>query len=370
MDRANFGCGWSDLDGNIVFANKALCHLLGAPQDDVVGTNMKDYYPAEVRDQLVDIILPEVLEKGEWEGELEIVSIKGPVNYCIQKIFLVMEDDKPKYFANAITDITEHKKYEDLLHTDKLTSLGTLVAGVAHEINNANTFVKLGGPGIGKVWKSICPIVKKHCEENDIKKIGNLETSNMENYVGKLISGIEEGADRIQALVTELKNFARKEKPDFRKFVDVNDVVQAAVLLVGSKIKRATYNFSEDYAEDVPHIRGSRQQIEQVVVNLLVNSCEAMEDPKKNLMVATEFDEKNHRVLIKVTDEGGGIPPEILDHITDSFFTTKVETGGTGLGLAISSRIVSDHGGELLFDSQLNKGTIATMSLPVEKSNE
>lgn len=365
MNRANFGCCFADLDGKIVFVNHALCRLLEISEDDVIGTNLRNYYPPSLRDELIGLILPEVLEKGEWEGDLELLSREGKTNYCIQNIFLVMEEGTPKYFASTITDITERRKYEDLLHTDKLTSLGTLVAGVAHEVNNANTFIKLGGPAIGKVWKSVCPFVIEYCKENCIEKVGNLDVSSMENYVGKLIRGLEEGADRIQVLVTELKDFARKEKPDLTQSIDVNNVVRAAVLLVGSKLRRATHNFSEEYAGNIPTVRGSRQQIEQVVVNLLVNSCEAMQDPRKCLSISTEFDEKNSNVLIRVSDEGGGIPQEILAHITDAFFTTKMENGGTGLGLAISSRIVADHGGKLIFDSRPGKGTTATIILPV-----
>ena len=111
-------------------------------------------------------------------------------------------------------------------------------------------------------------------------------------------------------------------------------------------------------------MRGNAQRIEQVVVNLLLNACEALPDPERAVRVATEHDRDAGVVRIAVRDEGVGIPPEHLARLTDPFFTTKRDQGGTGLGLSVSAAIVKEHGGTLEFRSPPGAGTTVVLSLP------
>ena len=102
----------------------------------------------------------------------------------------------------------------------------------------------------------------------------------------------------------------------------------------------------------------------QVIVNLILNSCQALDGPTKGIFVSTAYDRERNSVLVQVHDEGVGIPPEHIPRLTDPFFTTKRDTGGTGLGLAISAEIIKDHGGTMLFDSPAGKGTTVKVILP------
>ena len=111
-------------------------------------------------------------------------------------------------------------------------------------------------------------------------------------------------------------------------------------------------------------IKGNAQRIEQVVVNLLVNACQALTDPDQAIRVATVFDQGADEVVIMVSDQGQGIPAELRSRIKDPFFTTKRDQGGTGLGLAISERIVQDHGGHLDLKLGTPRGTVAQIAIP------
>jgi polar amino acid transport system substrate-binding protein len=134
-------------------------------------------------------------------------------------------------------------------------------------------------------------------------------------------------------------------------------------------IMKSTNHFSIEYEENLPVLRGNFQRFEQVIINLIQNACQALSDTQKGIFASTSYDEKRRSIVVKVEDQGLGIQPEILSHITDPFYTTKSDSGCLGLGLSISSRIVKEHGGTLTFTSELGKGTKAEIVLPVFQDN-
>jgi len=115
-------------------------------------------------------------------------------------------------------------------------------------------------------------------------------------------------------------------------------------------------------------VRGNYQRLEQVIVNLLQNSAQAIEDPNQSITVMTESSAEQHTVTIRVSDTGKGIPAELLSRLTDPFFTTRRGEGGTGLGLSVSSSILEEHGGALEFDSEPGRGTTVTVTLPATET--
>jgi polar amino acid transport system substrate-binding protein len=140
------------------------------------------------------------------------------------------------------------------------------------------------------------------------------------------------------------------------------------VRLVDTTLRQATKRLSLNYAVQLPGIRGNAQRIEQVVVNLLLNACQALDDSDRRIVVTTSCSDQC-QVLLTVEDEGRGISPEHLPQLMDPFFTTKRESGGTGLGLWVSAGIVQEHGGTLTFAPAANRGTIVTLALPAAKEN-
>ena len=260
------------------------------------------------------------------------------------------------------------KHQERLFQAAKMVSLGTLVSGVAHEINNPSTFIMSNAPILQKVWRSIQPLLDELCEQQGDFPIGNLSYMEMRDNIPILLSGILEGAQRIKRIVSELTDFARQKPPELTEWVDINVVVRNALTLLANMSKNKTDHFSVEYGKGIPTFRGSSQRIEQVVINLVVNGCQALRSRNEGITVSTSYDSAAGHILLVVRDEGIGIREEDLPRICDPFFTTKRDLSGTGLGLSISSRIIDDHGGTITFHSIRGKGTTVTVVLP-EKSD-
>jgi len=262
-------------------------------------------------------------------------------------------------------DITEKiRSKEQMFQAAKMVSLGTLVSGVAHEINNPITSIMLNSPILQRIWNSISPVLDKNCREHGDIMIGNTSYSQLRDRVPVLLSDINEGTKRVKNIVDELKNFAQHRPSELSDDVDINDVVEKAVGLVSNLIKKATNQFRAQYAMDIPRFKGNTQHIEQIVINLIINACEALPDKDHAVAVSTDYDQKLNKVVLTVTDQGEGILPEVFNQISDPFFTTKRDMGGTGLGLTISSKIIEDHGGTIDFDSSPGKGTTVTVMVP------
>ncbi len=273
----------------------------------------------------------------------------------------------------CVTDITERKLKEEetnamqlkLIHTNKMTSLGTLVSGVVHEINNPNSFIMSNAQLLSGIWKDAVNILEKQYTESGDFTLGGLQFSELRGLVPKLIGGVQEGSVRIKNIVDNLKNFTKPEKADLNGMIDISSVLYTSRFILHNQIKNYTDNFTVSCEDNIPFARGSSRQIEQVVINLIMNALQALPDKMCGVRVSAFFDKKLNYVTIRVKDEGIGIPEDIFGRITEPFFTTKIDAGGTGLGLSISYSIVKEHSGLMEFESEPGRGTTAYIKLPV-----
>ena len=255
-------------------------------------------------------------------------------------------------------------RQRQLIQADKMTSLGILVSGVAHEVNNPTGLILLNLPHLQKAWDDAEPVLEEHYRQAGDFRLGWLQYSRMREEIPQMLTEMQEGARRIKRIVEDLKDFARRDDADLSAAVDLNAVVAAALRLVDNSIRKATRHFSVEYGAELPRFPGNHQRIEQVVVNLVLNACQALPDSERGITLRTWHDAGQQAVLLEVRDEGEGIAPEQLPHLTDPFFTTKRETGGTGLGLSVSAGIVKEHGGSLAFCSAVGAGMTVTLTLP------
>jgi signal transduction histidine kinase len=246
-----------------------------------------------------------------------------------------------------------------------MASLGVLVSGVAHEINNPNSFISMNAPVLKRVWKALLPILETHYQKEGELDTGGISFPELRQLIPEILTGMEEGAKRIDKIVTSLKDFARKEPVELEDDVDISRVTASSLTLLNNLIRKSTDKFSVIYGPDIPTFRGNFQQIEQVVVNLLINACQSLPDSSKGVSVSTAYEPETKNVVLIIRDEGSGIPENIKQHIYDPFFTTKRDTGGTGLGLAISANIIQAHNGTITVDSTPNKGTVFKVTIPV-----
>lgn len=243
-------------------------------------------------------------------------------------------------------------RQQQLLEAGKLVTLGTLVSGVAHEINNPNGYIML----------SASLALKKLGHDEPAARSPASSAGSGAGFLVEILTNIHRSSQRIDSIVRRLKDYYRKDQARAKAPVDVNEVVENAIQILDAKIRNATRNFRFQRGEDVPQVLGNFQELEQVMINLIENACQALRDPDGEVEVRTvRLDEKG--VQFQVRDTGGGIPKDYLERITDPFFTTKRESGGTGLGLSLALSIVTDHGGTLGFESKPGEGTLATVTI-------
>jgi PAS domain S-box-containing protein len=278
-------------------------------------------------------------------------------------------------YDGLIKDITELKlaeelnalKQKELIQADKMVALGTMVSGIAHEINNPNNFIILNIVFIQKVLADIEPILDEYFRDQGDLLVGGIPYEKAKEKIARSLKGTLEGAQRIQKITRSLTDFARKDPGELNNDVDIISVAEISITITENLIKKSTDNFRVIYGEDLPIIRGNKQQLEQVVINLITNACQSLSDKKKKITISIFAHPEKNKLVIQITDEGIGIDEENLKYIFDPFFTTKRNSGGTGLGLYISYNIIKSHGGELSIKSEKGKGTTCEIVLPLKK---
>ena len=274
--------------------------------------------------------------------------------------------------VGAVQDVTDRVEAEtkmaqqrqQLIQADRLKSLGTLVAGVGHEINNPNNFILLNAPLLSKILEDAMPALEAYYREHGDYSMGGLDFTEVRDAIPKLLEGIANGSHRIKRIVQKLTNFVRDKQDAANSKVCINDIVMSALGLTGNLTRRATKYFHVNLAQPLPRVVGNPHELEQVVINLITNACQSLPHTERAIWVFTGHDREAGQVTVSVVDEGEGIAEDNLGKIFDPFYTTKREAGGTGLGLSVSWEIMARHRGTLKYDSQKGKGTKALMALP------
>lgn len=265
------------------------------------------------------------------------------------------------------SDITEKQNLRlENEKSSRLAAIGELAAGVAHEINNPNSVIQLNLKTVQSVIGETCNILETYRQEVGDFELGGMPFSVLRQELPQLVADALECSGRISRIVEDLKDFSRQGEPGEIELVELNDVVQTAARLVNASIQKATNRFELHFAPALPPVRGSFQRLEQVVVNLILNACQALTATDQAISLTTCHCPASCQVRLTVRDEGAGIRPQDLPLITEPFFTTRRRSGGTGLGLSVSQRIVEDHGGTLQFTTSPETGTLVTLSLPVQ----
>ncbi len=298
-------------------------------------------------------------------GETAEAIIRTPDSRILEtKSFpLKNADQQITHVIMLVIDVTEKNRLQqEAIFAGRLASLGELAAGIAHEINNPNGLILLNIDLLRKVCHDTAPILQDHYQQHGDFILSGIPYSEMMQELPHLFSETIDSANRIRRIVEDLKDFTRAESPELEQLVDINEAAQAAERLVRSSIKPSQLVCS--YESDIPHFMGNEQRIEQVIINLLVNACQALTNKQQRVFLKTWYRQVNNTVVLQVRDEGCGISSEHLKRLSEPFFTTKRKNGGTGLGLSVSARIIKDHGGSLSFISKPGQGTTAILFLP------
>ena len=250
---------------------------------------------------------------------------------------------------------------------DKLISLSALVAGVIHEINNPNHFIALNVSLLKRVFHDALQVLDAHAQENPELTLASLPYAEMRMEVPRMLEQILIGTDRIRHIVAELRTYVNTDSPGPLRAVAVNDIVSSAVTLLEGRIRRATDDFTQDLAADLPMIFGDAPRLVQVVVNMLLNALEALTDRSQKVEVQTRHLPEQDCVEILVRDDRPLKVHEKPDGAPAPHFTTALGSDRPGLGLAVAERILADHKAELVLSTAPTRGTTACVRIPVAR---
>ena len=305
-------------------------HALGQKAADVFGDEIVQLVDLAIdQDDLIDY---KEIRKSRRDGSQLTLGITSS--------WLRDHQDNRIGVIFIVRDLTEGKRTEELIRRmDRLTSIGQLSAGIAHEIRNPLASISLNVQMLAK------------------KLPLGLAAKNM-------VSDTLEGIDRIKSLVKGMLNFARPSTPALKRD-SIARVLRNSISLLDSQLRKKRIEVKLDLAEDLPEVVFDEHQIQQVLVNLLLNGLEAMSDGGSIKIKSTigKDHKKRRQLALHITDTGGGIPPFNLSKIFDPFFTTKPE--GTGLGLSIVHKILEQHHAAIDVVSEENRGTTFILSFPI-----
>jgi signal transduction histidine kinase len=253
---------------------------------------------------------------------------------------------------------------QQLQQAQKMETLGTLVAGVAHEINNPINLIMYNLPLIQKVWLDLLPVLMRHKDKDPDCKFGGFTYDFIEDNLPQLIADMDMAANRVAKIVADLKNFSRQSNVAEINPIQVNTAVRNALRLAQTTLRKSGVQLELDLIENLPLIEGNLQSIEQILLNIIINAIQAIDHDHGNLRISTGFQINDGRIYIRISDNGRGISPSISDKIFLPFVTDKQAEGGTGLGLSVTYSLIKAHEGEIIFQSSPGEGTTFNVYLP------
>lgn len=333
-------------DGNFVMVNRSFAELVEHPREEIVGRPVISIRPEA---QGVNV--------GRWpavsdEHEITWPRADGQLRSLFEKRAVLADRNGHRVLVSVMRDVTERKRYEaQFALTERLASLGTLAAGIAHEINNPLSYV------IGNVAFAFDNLPSTLPPGDPAPQVPEIRNALCEAL---------EGAQRIANIVRDVKVFSRADRETL-KLVDPAGVVDASYRIVQGNIERRA-TVTREFAT-VPQVLGNEARLAQVMVNLLMNALQALPDRSMNenrIVIAVRSEQRS--VVMEVRDNGQGISSENLRRIFDPFFTTKAVGEGMGLGLSICNSIINAHGGRIDVTSTLGIGTAFRVILPVAQT--
>jgi len=288
----------------------------------------------------------------------------------IQKRYIRELEEKNRTLQQLYQELKETQT--QLIQSEKMASLGQLVAGIAHELNNPISYVYANMKALQEYIRVvedlltlINDVTRKELDETDIRqRLNALQQAHDLNFIRgdihQIINESLRGSERVREIIRNLRNFSRLDEAEVKE-VDLHEGLDSTLMLLNNEIKnRITVH--KEYG-DIPGVICHPGHINQVFMNLLLNAIQAIEG-KGNIWIRTRS--LGDQVEIEIQDDGKGIPPDVVSKIFDPFFTTKPVGTGTGLGLSITYNIIKTHGGTITVESEVSRGTVFRIHLPVK----
>lgn len=341
---------WINDGRRLLYVNEATVRMLGYDSiDQVLAMSPLDIVHPDDHVAMVErsrtmMMTGQPIEPREYricrrDGSLATTEVQS----------MPIEWEGEKAILGFARDVTARKEMEkQLIRADRLAALGTLLAGIAHEMNNPLAYVMLG---IEQAFVRMEQIAPQTPEVARLREV---------------LEDVRTGTTRVAAVVRQLRATSRPDTSE-RGVVDVGAALQSALRIAGNEIRHRA-RLVIDLAE-APTIDGSAQRLEQVFLNLLVNATHALPEGRAENEIAVRLEQSEQSIVVEIRDNGQGIAPDVLPHIFDPFFTTKAVGVGMGLGLSICHGIVSAHGGTIDVDSEPGRGSRFRVSLPARRTS-
>ncbi|MCA9705483.1 MAG: response regulator [Myxococcales bacterium] len=344
IDHAADPAFWINRAGRVCYVNHAACAALGYPRARLLTMSVPDIDPSLSTSKLGWATIG---SSGTRKVESHFRAADGR-QFPVEISTNVLRFDGEEYLVAFARDLTERKRMQaSLQKADRLASVGSLAAGVAHEINNPLAYVLANLELLGE----------------DLGQLKLPDQSGVDQTIQRTLQEAAEGANRVRRIVRDLRSFARPDDEPLQS-VSLHEVIDAAIDIADNEIRHRA-RLEKEYGE-IPPVRGAPGRLTQVFLNLLVNAAHAIPEEAYGdqfIRVSTRVDQD--RVVVEISDTGAGISDEIIDRIFDPFFTTKAQGMGTGLGLSICHGIITSVGGEIKVQSRVGEGSTFTITLPV-----
>jgi len=343
VESINVGLMAVDLNGSITRLNSALEEIFSLTRDEAVGKNVEDLFAEDFADTLRQVLGPDGWHLRQTRQIYKMHTATRGGRSLVLNIALAplcADSDEQTGALVVFEDVTQRLHLEEQLQQrEKLSSIGLLAAGVAHEVNTPLTGVS-----------SYTQMLLNMLPENDPKHA--------------LLLKVRRQAERATDIVNNLLNFSRTGSAAEFAGIDIHRVLDDTLQLLEPQLRRSDIEIVRDYAENLPPVHGNSVKLQQVFTNLILNARDSIANGNGRITLATRRGDDDESLLIEVADSGVGIAPEDVAKIYDPFFTTKGVGRGTGLGLAVTYGIVQEHSGHINVSSTPGLGTTFRIMLP------
>ena len=342
VESINVGLLAVDLAGNITRLNSAMEEIFSISRAEAIGKNVEDLFAEDFADTLHQVLGPEGWRLSQTRQIYKLHTVTRGGRVLVLNIALAplwADSDEQTGALVVFEDVTHRLQLEEQLQQrEKLSSIGLLAAGVAHEVNTPLTGVS-----------SYTQMLLSMLSENDPKHA--------------LLQKVRRQADRATDIVTNLLNFSRTGSAAEFTQVDIHRVLDDTLQLLEPQLRRSQIEIVRDYGNGLPEVHGNSVKLQQVFTNLILNARDSISNGDGRITLTTRNGEDG-LVMVEIADTGIGIAPENVAKIYDPFFTTKGVGGGTGLGLAVTYGIVQEHSGHISVSSTPGEGSIFRITLP------